>query len=572
MLAPEIQRIVLLVGLAAAGYLLILAWNEDYMQPEAPIAPTEAPELSGGSSVPENVPRGASGSPGVDSDIPDASLIGARSPEEAGRTEESVAVPNRLIRVTTPTQDVWIDRLGGDVRRVRLPKYPVALDQPDQPFNLLDVGNGRVYMAQSGLIGPDGLDSGSDRPLFEARTDHFQVKPGESLELALVAEHHGVRVEKVFAFNGDDYLIDVIYRIRNPFDRPFQASLFAQIKRDAKAPEGAGGFRMGPQPYVGAALTTSETRYEKLEFEDLDEGPYRTTERGGWMALLQHYFLSAWIANQEEDNTYYGRKRGDGTYTVGYTGPLLSVAPGATGEWRTRLYAGPKDQKRLEQIAENLNLTIDYGFLWWLAVPLFWILDWLHSFVHNWGVAIILLTVLVKLVLYPLSSTSYRSMANMRRVAPQMKRLQERYAGDRQKLSQEMMGLYKKEGVNPLGGCLPMLLPMPIFIALYWVLFESVELRQAPFLLWIEDLAAKDPFFVLPLLMGGTMYLQQLMSPAMGDPMQVRMMKMMPIVFTVLFLWFPAGLVLYWLVNSVLSVAQQWYVMNRAEVAAAAKG
>ena len=573
MFTPEIQRIVLLVGLAAAGYLLILAWNEDYMQPDEPIAPSAAPELGGDPLVPEAAPTSVPSGSSTGSDIPDDSLIGTPQPEEARRETHAEADPGRLVRVSTPTQDVWIDRLGGDVRRVRLPMFPVALNQPDRPFNLLDVSNGRVYMAQSGLIGPDGLDSGDDRPFFGAAADHYRVAPGESLDLVLTAEHHGVRVQKVFTFDSDDYLIDVVYRIENPLDRPFQASLFAQIKRDGKQPEGAGGFSMGPQPYVGAALTTSETRYEKLEFEDLNEGPFRSTERGGWMALLQHYFLSAWVANEEDENTYYGRGLGDGTYTVGYIGPLLSVAPGASGEWRTRLYAGPKDQKKLEQIAQNLNLTVDYGFLWWLAVPLFWILDWLHGFVSNWGVAIILLTVLVKLVLYPLSSASYKSMANMRRVAPQMKRLQERHAGDRQKLSQEMMGLYKKEGVNPLGGCLPMLLPMPIFIALYWVLFESVELRQAPFLLWIQDLAAKDPFFVLPLLMGGTMYLQQAMSPAMGDPMQVRMMKMMPIVFTVLFLWFPAGLVLYWLVNSVLSVAQQWYVMKKAETAAAlAKG
>jgi YidC/Oxa1 family membrane protein insertase len=319
-------------------------------------------------------------------------------------------------------------------------------------------------------------------------------------------------------------------------------------------------------------LTTSESRYEKLEFDDLDEdGTYRVVVEGGWMAFLQHYFLSAWVANQEEANNYYGQRRTDGTYVFGYTGPLKTIASGGQGDWRTQFYAGPKDQKRLEEIAPNLNLTVDYGFLWWLAVPLFYVLDWLYAFAGNWGVAIILLTVLVKIVLYPLSAASYKSMANMRRVAPQMKRLQERYADDRQKLSQEMMNLYKKEQVNPLGGCLPMLLPMPIFIALYWVLFESVELRQAPFFLWINDLAAMDPYFILPLLMGGSMYLTQLLSPAVGDPMQVRMMKMMPIMFTVLFLFFPAGLVLYWLVNNVLGVAQQWYVIKQTERAQAAK-
>jgi YidC/Oxa1 family membrane protein insertase len=319
-------------------------------------------------------------------------------------------------------------------------------------------------------------------------------------------------------------------------------------------------------------LTTDENRYEKLEFDDLDEAPYpKTSVQGGWMAFLQHYFMSAWVARDDELNSFNGRKRPDGTYIFGYTSPLKSVAAGATGEWSTQFYAGPKDQKRLEEISENLNLTIDYGFLWWLAMPLYYVLDWLHSLVGNWGGAIILLTVLVKLILYPLSAASYKSMANMRRVGPQMKRLQERHADDRQKLSQEMMALYKKEKVNPLGGCLPMLLPMPIFIALYWVLFESVELRQAPFAFWIDDLSVMDPFFILPLLMGASMFVQQMLSPAVGDPMQVKMMKMMPIMFTVLFLFFPAGLVLYWLVNNVLGVAQQWFVIRQTERADAAK-
>ena len=463
MFAPEVQRIVLLVGLAAAAYLLILAWNEDYMQPSAPAPEAAAPELGGGdaASVPEVAPAGPGGGPGIDSDVPDASLIGAASPVESTASAAAETSPNRLVRVSTPTQEVWIDRLGGDVRRVRLPLYPVALDQPDQPFKLLDVGNGRVYMAQSGLIGPDGLDSGTDRPLFEAQTDHLRVQPGESRELVLMATHHGVRVEKVFTFHGDDYLIELAYRVRNPHDRPLQASLFAQIKRDGLPPPGPGSFSMGPQPYVGAALTTADNRYQKMEFEDLDESPFRATEQGGWIALLQHYFLSAWVANEAEDNTFYGRRRGDGTYTVGYTGPLQSVAPGVTGEWRTRLYVGPKDQKRLERLADNLNLTVDYGFLWWLAVPLFLLLDWLHGFVSNWGAAIILLTVLVKLVLYPLSQASYKSMANMRRVAPQMKRLQERHAGDRQKLSQEMMGCTRKRVSTPWAAACPCCCPCP---------------------------------------------------------------------------------------------------------------
>ncbi len=563
-ISPEVQRIVLLVALGITGYLMILAWNQDYMQPQPATERASAPQLDGAAL------SGPASAAAPASDIPDASFIGAADPaaNQAAAPVRDAGAAERLIRVTTPSQDVWIDRRGGDIRRVHLPGYPVNLEQPDLPFELLDVGNGRTYMAQSGLIGPDGLDSGSERPLYRTARTNYEVGDGETLAVELEAEAGDVKVQKIFVFQGGDYLVDLIYRVHNQGAEPFRASLFGQIKRDAKEPPGQESFSLGPQPYLGAALTTPDSRYEKIEFEDLDEGDFRDQVEGGWIAFLQHYFLSAWIANEGESNSYYGRKRADGTYIVGYTGPLTTVAPGGQGEWQSRFYAGPKDQKRLEQIADNLNLTVDYGFLWWLAVPLFALLDWLHGLVGNWGVAIILLTLLVKLVLYPLSSASYKSMANMRRVAPQMKRLQERHAGDRQKLSQEMMGLYKKEGVNPLGGCLPMLLPMPIFIALYWVLFESVELRQAPFALWIDDLAAMDPYFILPLLMGATMYVQQLLSPTMGDPMQARIMKLMPIMFTVLFLFFPAGLVLYWLVNSVLSVAQQWYVMKKTEAAA----
>ena len=576
-LPTEVQRILLLVGLAATGYLMILAWNDDFIQnqpaPEYQSSPD--PEPLGADLVPDPaIPAPVAPPAGTETDVPDASLIATAESSSTAVAEtapESVS-GDRLVRVETPELKVWIDRLGGDIVRVDLPKYPVSLEAPDVPYVLLDNSRGRTYVAQSGLIGADGVDGGGDRPMYRSDASDYRAVGDESLVVELSATVGGQDVLKSYAFHPGEYLVDVGYRVRNNEARPVEASLFAQIKRDDKEPGGESSFSFGPQPYLGGALTTPENRYEKLEFDDLDdEGTFRVVVDGGWMAFLQHYFLSAWVANEEDTNNYYGQKRSDGTYVFGFTGPLKTVAPGDEGTWQTRFYAGPKDQKVLETIAPNLNLTVDYGFLWWLAVPLFYVLDWLHSFVGNWGVAIILLTVLVKIILYPLSAASYKSMANMRRVAPQMKKLQERHADDRQKLSQEMMNLYKKEQVNPLGGCLPMLLPMPIFIALYWVLFESVELRQAPFFLWIHDLAAMDPFFILPLLMGGSMYLTQLMSPAVGDPMQVRMMKMMPVMFTVLFLFFPAGLVLYWLVNNVLGVAQQWWVIRQTERAQAAK-
>lgn len=574
MLPTEVQRILLLVGLAATAYLLILAWNDDYVQNQAPVEFSAEPELDTptNGSAPGPVDAApvapAEAGPQPESDVPDAALLGEARSEPA---EAPAAVAGeRLVKVSTDTLEVWIDRVGGDIVRVQLPRHRLANDS-DVPYLLLNRGDGHVYIAQSGLLGPDGIDGAGQRPVYSAEADAFQLEGGEPLTVTLRTRVNELDVSKSFVFQPGDYVIEVIHRVRNDRADPIQARLFAQIKRDDKEALGEKPFSLGPQPYLGAALTTDESRYEKLTFDDLEEGDFTTTVEGGWIAFLQHYFLSAWVAEPEQSNQFYGRKRNDGTYQVGYSSPMASVAPGAVGDWRARFYAGPKDQSRLEQIAPNLNLTVDYGFLWWLAVPLFKLLDWIYGLVGNWGVAIILLTVLVKAVLYPLSAASYRSMANMRRVAPQMKRLQERYADDRQKLSQEMMALYKKEQVNPLGGCLPMLLPMPIFLALYWVLFESVELRHAPFMLWIDDLSAMDPYFVLPLLMGASMYLMQLMSPAVGDPMQQRMMRLMPIMFTVLFLFFPAGLVLYWLVNNVLSMAQQWYVMRQTEGKQAAR-
>ena len=284
--------------------------------------------------------------------------------------------------------------------------------------------------------------------------------------------------------------------------------------------------------------------------------------------MLQHYFLTAWVPAGEGEHVYRGRARNDGTYLVEFVAPTTTIAAGATGVVGAALYIGPKIQEDLEALAPYLNLTVDYGVLWWIAAPLFSLLDLIHGFVANWGLAIILLTFVIKLLLYPLSAAAYQSMANLRKVAPEMKRLQERYADDKQKLQQEMMEFYRKEKVNPLGGCLPMLLQMPVFLALYWVLYEAVELRQAPFVLWIDDLADLDPFFVLPLIMGASMYFQQTLSPPPPDPMQAKVLKFTPVMFTGLFLFFPAGLVLYWVVNNLLSIAQQWYITRQIEQAA----
>ena len=565
MLPAEIQRIVLLICLAATGYLLILAWNEDmqdtidaeYYASEPDVIASSSASDYVANDVPINVqPQQESG------DIP-----ALPSPEFGReRTVEMETNRGRLITVTTPSLKVWIDREGGDVVRVLLPKFPVQIDRPDVPFVLLDQSQQRTYIAQSGLIGADGTDRSGERPLYVTNKTDFKIDQGET-EVVLSANVAGNRVEKIFRFRADDYLVDVEYRVTNNKPSPFVAGMFTQIKRDSQPPSLDESIPLAPQPFYGGATTTAENRYEKVAFDDLEAGPISFTHEGGWMAFLQHYFVSAWVPPSDEQNRFEVSRSRDGNYLYRIIGQAKQLAAGEVGVWQSGFYAGPKDQIRLEEIAPNLNMTVDYGFLWWIAEPLFKVLNYFHSVTGNWGLSIILLTLLVKAALYWVSAKGYRSMANMRRVAPAMKRIQERYANDREKLSREMMALYKKEGANPLGGCLPMLLPMPIFLALYWVLLESVELRQAPFVFWINDLAAMDPYFILPLLMGASTYLMQALNPQVGDPMQVKIMKMMPIMFTVLFLFFPAGLVLYWLVNNLLSIAQQTFVYRQVEKA-----
>ncbi|MCY4011272.1 MAG: membrane protein insertase YidC [Gammaproteobacteria bacterium] len=566
MLTTEIQRIVLLIALGVVGYLLLQAWTRDYGQ-----ASEEPPPLASPLPIADDPVAGPSDdlpSSSAPGDVPGDDLA---VPATRGIPEPTVTVADeRLVRVHTPTLDLAIDLLGGDIVELRLPKYPAVIDE-DRPVQLLERSRGHTYIAQSGLIGRDGRDRQDTRPLYSAGARDYTLDDGGgSLTVALTHHAEGVTVVKRFLFEPDDYLVTVEYDIDNAGTTEYRGQLFAQLKRDSTRPDASGTF-MGPRPYVGAAFTTPESRYEKVDFEDLDDGQFRIAVAGGWAAVLQHYFLTAWVGAAEEVNAYYGRRLGDGNYAVGFIAPEIVVPPGRSETVAARFYAGPKIQKRLEAIAPNLNLTVDYGFLWWLSVPLFYVLDAIHSVVLNWGIAIILLTLAVKILLFPLASVGFRSMAKMKQVMPQMKRLQERHAGDRQKLSQEMMALYRKEGANPFGGCLPLLLQMPVFFALYWVLYESVELRQAPFMLWINDLAAPDPWFVLPILYGASFFLMQLLNPPPPDPMQARVMKTMPILFTVLFVFFPAGLVLYWLVNNILSLAQQWYITRKIEAASATK-
>jgi YidC/Oxa1 family membrane protein insertase len=563
MLPPEIQRVVLLIAMAATAYLLILAWNDDMEAAKVPTVYSDAPLMA------QEEPFTAPAPIEVDEFAPSGADIPAAIPADSVVSSTPIELTNRLVKVETPALLVWIDLKGGDIVRVQLPTYPVTLEEPDTPFLLMDQSAARTYIAQSALIGPDGIDRSGERPLYSAPNASVVLNDGGDVTLRTTVD--GAKVTKTFVFEADSHLIDVRYDVTNVDQQPKTMRMLSQIKRDRLPPSTDETVPLAPSPYLGGAVTTEENNYEKIDFDDIDEGSFQATTIGGWVAFLQHYFLTAWVAPENQATSYHARKTSDGYYLFGFTGQSQTIGSGQTGTWTARFYAGPKDQVELEKIAPHLNLTVDYGFLWWIAIPLFKALTFFHDIVGNWGLAIILLTLSVKALLAGFSAKGYRSMANMRRVAPAMKRLQERYSNDREKLSKEMMALYQKEGANPLGSCLPMLLPMPVFLALYWVLLESVELRQAPFIFWINDLAAMDPYFILPLLMGASTYLMQALNPQVGDPMQVRVMKLMPIMFTVLFLFFPAGLVLYWLINNLLSLAQQTYVYRKVEQEQAAK-
>ena len=482
-------------------------------------------------------------------------------------------VDARLVKVTTDTVEVVIDTLGGDIVQVKLLNHLTKMSEDGgEPFKLLTRSSKNEYIAQSGLIGKNGTDTREGRGVYIASSSEFVLESGQpTLNVDLTLNQNGVRLVKRFSFNRSDYVIGVSYLINNSSYDPWEATFYGQIKRDSHEPlvESSGGV----SPYLGAALREADKNFAKHDFSDIEDASVKTSIEGGWVAMVQHYFISAWIPPADQQNNFSLRKlSGQDVYLMGFTGEKITVPAGAYGEYKAQFYVGPKDQDKLEALAEYLDLTVDYGFLWMLAKPIFAAMKYIHELVGNWGWSIILLTVCIKVLLYPLSAASLRSMAKMRSLQPKMESLKETYGDDRQKMSQELMALYKKEKVNPAGGCFPMLLQMPVFLSLYWVLLESVEIRHSPWIFWIQDLSAKDPYFILPLVMGASMLLMQKMQPMPTDPTQAMVMKVMPIAFTFFFMIFPSGLVLYWTVNNLLSMLQQWYVNRQLEVANSSSG
>jgi YidC/Oxa1 family membrane protein insertase len=487
------------------------------------------------------------------------------TPEIANTASNNLS---ELVRVKTSTLEMVINLNGGDIVQAVLPKHKVKLNG-EKGFTILDQTLATTYIAQSGLIGLNGTDTSDGRPLFKSTNSSYKLNEGDgTLDVDLTMNQNGVNIIKRFTFLEDQNVINVTYLIDNQSSSVWQANLYGQIKRDSHSPIAAADSGVGVKPYVGAATTTIEDKYEKLSFDDLEDESKNFSIQGGWVAMVQHYFTSAWIPNEESTNKIFLKKlKNQDMYLLGFISPETVVKSGSKAEVSARFYVGPKNIDDLEAIAENLDLTIDFGFLWWIAKPIFHLLDYIHDHIGNWGWSIIVLTIIIKAIFFYPSAMSYRSMAKMRKLSPKMKELKERIGDDKQKMSQEMMKLYKKEKVNPMGGCLPILIQMPVFISLYWVLMESVELRHAPFAMWITDLSVMDPYFIFPVVMGATMFIQQQLNPTPPDPMQAKIMKWMPVAFTFMFLWFPVGLVIYWVTNNTLSIIQQYLITKKIEAA-----
>ena len=538
-------RFVLVLSLAMVSFMLWEAWQRDYGPPARAAARP-------GDGAPATPPTTDSGVPALPSN-PGGQAPGFDAPSPAETERELITVETDVLRLKIDS--------GGTLVFAELLNYPVSLEEGAKPIVLLDQSTSLFHVIQSGLI---GTDAPSHEHQFSSPRKAYSLGENESVlkvPLRWVSEQ-GVAVSKVFELERGSYRIRLRHQVENRSGANWEGRQYAQIKRDD--PSRAG--RMLLYTYTGAVLSGPEKRYDKISFDDMRDGPTKADIANGWAAMIQHYFLTAVIpSDQQATYHYYTQDFANGLYSIGHISPALRLAPGGQDELVGEVYVGPKLQADLAQLAEGLDLTVDYGWLWFLAKPLFWCLERLHGLTGNWGWSIILVTILLKLLFYHLSAAGYRSMANMRRVQPRLMALRDRYKDDRARMNQAMMQIYKEEKINPFGGCFPILVQIPVFIALYWVLLESVELRQADFILWLNDLSVKDPYFVLPVIMGVTMYIQQKLNPAPMDPLQEKVFKLLPLIFTVFFAFFPSGLVLYWVTNNILSIAQQWLIMKNLE-------
>jgi YidC/Oxa1 family membrane protein insertase len=535
----ESQRTFLFIGLMLVSFLLFQEWNNDYNTPKAdPSATTQTLKAN---------------SPESDDYVPASS--------DSGLPASTTLAKRAVINITTDVFKVKIDTKGGDIVETDLIDYKETKGS-DVPYMLLGEFDGKQYFSQSGLIGLNGPDaSANGRPTYQSEQTSYTLT-GDELRVPLqFTDSNGVSFTKTYVFKKGQYDVGLEYKVNNTTSAPVQVQLYTQIKRTVQE-KGS----MVDQNYLGAAYGTDEEPYEKYSFSDMADKNLNINTQGGYVAFIQHYFVSAWVPMQDQANTLYSLITKSNAAIIGVKDEAVNVQAGSEQTLTSTYYMGPKESDKLEAIHTDLDLTVDYGWLWFISQPLFVLLKWLHSILGNWGVAIIAITIIVKTLMYPLTKAQYTSMAKMRALQPKMKALKEKYGDDRQKFGQATMEMYRKEKVNPMGGCFPILLQMPIFLALFYVFLESTELRHAEFVLWLTDLSAKDPYYVLPILFGASMFITQKLQPmTVTDPMQQKMMTFMPVIFSVFFLWFPSGLVLYWLVSNLISIVQMLIIYRGME-------
>lgn len=546
----DIRRVVLYAALALIVYSLWTSWQHDYppVQPQQVVSEEKAAESKDSQLLP-NIEASSTNQP--------ETKVVTGSEETINEKGAS-----QIVRVKTDVLDLHIDTRYGDIVKAQLLDYPESIEEKDNPITLLQNRTGERYVANSSLLTGSGQSVKTVNLNLTSDKQKYELKPdAEKLTVVLNGKTpEGLDVKKEFVFTRGSYLIQVNYLLNNQGTEAWSGYMNTQLLRSSPQEDQSSIFHVGS--YTGASYSNPQHRYQKVTFKDMTKTNLETKSQGGWIAMQQHYFLSAWVPNVISNNLFYTRVANQ-DYTIGSVSEPIVVAPGAEKKIGSSLYIGPEITSVLKGIAPGLDLTVDYGWLWFLSSLLFSLMKAIHSVVGNWGWSIVLVTVLIKLAFYRLSATSYKSMASMRKLQPKLQALRERYGDDKAKMSQATMELYRQEKVNPLGGCLPIIIQIPVFIALYWVLLESVELRQAPFIFWIKDLAVADPYHVLPIIMGATMLIQQRLNPAPPDPMQAKIMMFLPILFTALFWNFPAGLVLYWIVNNALSILQQWYITRK---------
>ncbi len=539
-------RFILVLALSALLFMLWQAWQVDYgPKPEITTARPTTPTKT-------DIPLAGSNK----EDLPDASI--SSEEDQQPKVSQKPKDDSKVIVVETDVYRLEINTRGGTLQNLDLLQYPVEKGG-SEVIRLFDTDNIKQFLGQSGLLTSqsEGVDL-THHSLLSAESYQYILEPGQdTLKVPLTISSNGLTVTKTYIFKRGSYQVDMEQSVDNQTGKTWRGRQYTQLLRNAITEDNGNTFI---RTYLGGVVYTEEEKYEKISFDDMADESLNRQAVGGWSAMIQHYFAAAWVPPADKTNLFYTKQLNAREYVIGSYSEQVSIANNQQGVLSSTLFVGPKLQPVMEKIATGLELTVDYSWLTFIGKPIFWLLNKLHGFFQNWGVAIIFVTLIIKTLFFKLSEASYRSMAKMRKIQPRLAQLRERFGDDRQRFNQEMMAMYKKEKVNPMGGCFPILVQIPVFISLYWVLIETVELRQAPFALWIQDLSAKDPYFVLPVLMGISMFIQQRLNPTPVDPMQAMVIKFFPLIFTIFFLMFPSGLVLYWVVNNTLSILQQWYI------------